>query len=433
MVKESVIVIGAGMAGLRAASLLQEAGLQVTVLEARDRIGGRTWTDRSMPDLALDMGANWIHGIAGNPLYEYSQQLGVVTQQWDYDSYRAYNAGGTTNNLISEGSERFMPALSRAVAGLRDSASVQTLIDKSAAAGELAAFSQAEIALLASQTFSNDYGLDASRLSVSALDEGGEAFGDTEVVFPHGYDALASALAEGLDIVLNSPVTAVDYREDTNVVVKTKTQNYTASRVLITVPLGVLKAGVIEFLPALPSAQVAAIDALEMGLLDKLYLRFDKGFWESDIHNFGYVNEVPARFPYWLNLQPVTGEPVLLAFNGGEVALQMEGGTDADVLAEAMGVLRSIYGEYVPEPMDYRITRWAADPFSYGSYSALAMGATPEMRCDLAAPIDNRIFFAGEATHSQHPATVHGAFLSGVREAELILLLSRHAPRRKCV
>ena len=254
-----------------------------------------------------------------------------------------------------------------------------------------------------------------------ALDEYDDVFGDTEVVFPHGYDALASALADGLDIVLNSPVTAIDYRENTSVVVRTETQDYTASKVLITVPLGVLKAGAIDFSPSLPSAKYAAIAALEMGLLDKLYLRFDNVFWENDILNVGYVNQAPGRFPYWLNLQPVTGEPVLLAFNGGDVALQLEGCTDADVLAEAMGVLRSIYGEGTPEPIDYRITRWAADQYSYGAYSALAMGATPDMRCDLAEPIDKRIFFAGEATHSQHPSTVHGAFLSGVREAERIL------------
>ena len=423
MERDTIIVIGAGLAGLRAANQLQEAGLAVTVLEARNRIGGRTWTDRSMPGIALDMGASWIHGIDGNPLYEFSQEAGLVTQEWDYDNYRAHNSDGTPNTLISDEEEHFDQAVNKAIAGVDQGEPLQILIDDMKEAGQLASFTDAEIEFFTSLVFSIEYGLDPSALSIQALTEGDDEFGDPEVVFPNGSDALATTLAEELEVVLHSPVTRIDYKDVNKVVVETVSQTYEATHVLVTVPLGVLKAGAINFVPALPTAKVAALDALEMGLLDKVYLRFQKVFWAPDIQNFGYVSEPPGRFPYWLNLQQITGESVLLAFNGGGIARELEIRSDEKIVAEAMNALRSIYGDDIPQPIDFRITRWAVDQYSFGAYSAMATGAKPGMRDDLAEPIDNRIFFAGEATHSGHPATMHGAFLSGEREAQRILSL----------
>jgi monoamine oxidase len=189
--------------------------------------------------------------------------------------------------------------------------------------------------------------------------------------------------------------------------------------VVVSVPLGVLKAGAIEFAPRLPAAKRRAIEALGMGVLNKCFLRFPRTFWPTDVDWIERVPERRGEWTEWLSFARATGQPVLLGFNAADYGRRIESASDAEIVAGALRALRGIYGE-IPEPLGHQITRWASDPFALGSYSFNALGSEPKMRDDLAASIDGRVHFAGEATSRKHFATTHGAYLTGLRAAREI-------------
>ena len=134
----------------------------------------------------------------------------------------------------------------------------------------------------------------------------------------------------------------------------------------------------------------------------------------------GYIPKKKGEWVEFFNLHPITGKPILVGFNAGSYAKSLEDWADEKIVAAAMQTLRTIYGAKVPDPTDYAITRWGSDPFAQGAYSFLATHATDEDYDALAEPMGDRLFFAGEATSRQYAATVHGALLSGWREADRI-------------
>ena len=136
----------------------------------------------------------------------------------------------------------------------------------------------------------------------------------------------------------------------------------------------------------------------------------------------GYVGAQTGQWAETLNLHPYTGQPILMMFNAGSYGARIEAMPDAEVVDQALAALEVMYGR-VPRPKDALITRWQLDPWSHGSYSYVPAGVSFGRHADLATPIDDRVFFAGEATHRDYPATVHGAFLSGVRAARQVAMV----------
>ncbi|XP_041980165.1 lysine-specific histone demethylase 1A [Aricia agestis] len=255
----------------------------------------------------------------------------------------------------------------------------------------------------------------------------------------NGYSCVPVALAEGLDIRLGTAVTEISY-VGPGVTVKAvnprapnQPQTFKGDVVLCTLPLGVLKVAVanngqnqqnfVKFDPPLPDWKVAAIKRLGYGNLNKVVLCFERTFWDPSANLFGHVGTTTASrgelFLFW-NLYSA---PVLLALVAGEAAAVMENVTDDVIVGRCIAVLKSIFGHAaVPQPKECVVTRWRADPFARGSYSFVAVGSSGTDYDLLAAPVpdangDNRMFFAGEHTMRNYPATVHGAFLSGLREA----------------
>lgn len=420
---DTIVVVGAGMAGLAAARALQANGFKVVMLEGRDRIGGRVWTDHSWPDAHLDLGASWIHGINGNPITDLAKEFEVETLPTDYDSMALYDSDGrqltqAEQREIEEQFQQIFGVVEEQAEALDDDISIEQAVNAALAAVTLDTRGVRRLDYALNTVVEHEYAADISEMSLLSFGQD-EEFDGGDVLFPGGYDQLVKALAEGLDIRLNQKVEQITYNDE-GVTVTTSQGEFEADRVVVTLPLGVLQQGAVEFSPPLPADKREAIDNLGMGLLNKVYLRFDEPFWPEDVDLLGYIPEQKGAWAEWLNIYKYTGQPILLAFNAAHYGRQLEPLPDDQIIAAAMATLRRMFGQSIPNPSAWLITRWASDPFAGGSYSFLPVGAGGDDYDTLAEPVAGRLFFAGEATHRDYPSTVHGAFLSGLREAERI-------------
>ena len=416
-----VLIIGAGAAGIAAAHKLVDAGKRVIVVEARDRIGGRVCTSALWSDLPVDLGASWIHGHLKNPLTDLAEKYRVQTVATNYNSVAGFDGAGQRIDLPEL--LRIQGLYGKLTAGLdrlpdSSTLTVAAAIEHWQNSTDVAEADRVSQRLVARNEIEVEYAADLDELSLTALHTGKE-FGGEQLIFPQGYKEIFTPLAAELDIRLNTPVERIDYAAKP-VRVFTKGGSIEAQQVIVTVPLGVLKRGTIAFTPALPSEKLAAIQRVGMGLLDKVYLRFEKSFWPPS-HIFAFLTTTNETWPDVFNLEPMCKQPLLVAFKSGRAARADEQRSDEQLVASLMSQLRAAFGSQIPQPSAWQVTRWASDPLSGGSYSFLPVGAAADDYDRLAAPVGDRLFFAGEATHRDHSATVHGAYLSGIREAERIL------------
>lgn len=423
--RETILVVGAGIAGLAAAASLAAAGQQVIVLESRDRIGGRLWTSRKWPDAPLDLGASWIHGIAKNPLSKLANQVGAQRIATFYKNAITYDTDG---RVLSQARDRDIYKVlatqvrqALAKANQRDAdVSMAAAIAAGIKLGALTPERRDGLDFFVNSTYEQEYSGDASQLSAWWFDQGKEFAGD-DVLFPAGYDAIASYLAQGLDIRLQHTVERIAYT-GSGVSVDTRLGSFAGDRAIVTLPLGVLQSGKVAFSPGLPRLTAEAIRSLGMGTLNKAYLRFPRAFWPQQYDWMEYIAADKGQWSEWISgFERYVGLPILLGFNAAAFGVEIEAWPDAEIVASAMQTLRRIYGNGIPEPEDYQITRWTSDPHAYGSYSYYRVGSTPKMRAQLGKPVGQRLFFAGEATSTDHPATVHGAYLTGRRAAKQAL------------
>ncbi|XP_023745295.1 lysine-specific histone demethylase 1 homolog 3 [Lactuca sativa] len=460
---KKIIVIGGGPAGLTAARHLQRQGCHVTILEARGRIGGRVFTDYSSLSVPVDLGASIITGVEADvtsqrrpdPSSLICAQLGLELTVLNSDCplYDTVTGQKVPTDLDE--------ALEAEYNGLLDDMSL-VVAQKGNQAMQMSLEEGLELGLKIRRSEDNknsnkdeilnplerrvmdwhlahlEYGCAASLQDVSLpywnQDDIYGGFGGAHCMIKGGYGAIVDSLKDGLHIHLNHMVTDVCYqtekdgKDSSQKKVKVLTQNgkeFSGDAVLITIPLGCLKRETINFSPKLPDWKHSSIQKLGFGVLNKVILEFPEVFWDDSVDYFGATAEETDQrgwcFMFW-NVKKTVNAPVLIALVVGKAAVNRQDLTPSDHVTHALATLRKLFGETkVHNPVASVVTDWGRDPFSYGAYSYVAVGASGEDYDTLGKPINNCLFFAGEATCKEHPDTVGGAMMSGMREAVRII------------
>jgi monoamine oxidase len=397
-----VVIVGGGAAGLAAARRLHEAGIDCLIVEARNRLGGRAWT-ATQAGFALDHGCGWLHSADRNPWAAIAQAqkrtIDKTPPPW------ARSSMGFRQGEQQDYRAAFHAFHERVSELVRADADVPV-----AAALELGGRWNGLIAAVV--TFISG----AEPECVSARDF--DNYADTEVNWrvAEGFGAAIAAHGEGLPVALGYPVHRIDH-SGKRLKIETAKGVIAADRVIVTLPTTVMAEMKQLFAPALPE-KIETARNLPLGLDDKLFIALERPEqFEADSRLFG-AKDASKTAAY--HIRPF-GRPMIEAFFGGSNAWELEAAGEGAffdfAIAELSGLLGADFGKRL-KPI--HIHHWGADPFARGAYSYAKLGKV-DCRAALAAPVDNRLFFAGEACSKHDYSTAHGAFFTGVAAAEQVI------------
>jgi monoamine oxidase len=442
-----VLILGAGAAGLAAARDLSQAGLRVTVIEARPRVGGRILTlHDSRAPIPLELGAEFIHGEAPETL-SMAQAAGLAVLELP-DFHEVVTAGrfkpmGNYWELV----DRMNHDLARRVARVGRDFPVSEYLESASVPA-----SRRGMLLDFVQGF---YAAHPERLSAEALADDAESDRAEDEVegkqfrIANGGDALMKWLRDGLDpdrteVRLSTVAESVQWKRNTVSVAcrggdRAPLPPLTGRAALITLPLAVLKAGALRFDPALPAKQ-RAFAGIETGQVFKIVLRFRQAFWEkpeflkerreqsgSNGRGLNFFHAHGAEVPTWWTSLPVRA-PVLTGYVGAVAAEQLLAEEPTSRLERSLVALSDILAvprRELEEQLDgWASHDWRADPFARGAYCYVGVGGAGAPRA-LGRPVEGTLFFAGEATNREQIGTVAGALASGRRAAREVLRVLR--------
>jgi monoamine oxidase len=402
----TVVIVGAGAAGLAAAAALRAAGRSFTLVEARDRIGGRAFTDRALgPDCPFDAGAEYIHWAEHNPWAPIARQAAVRFAREDgwartltIDGRPATDAEKAKRRAGFSGLDALLDPKGKGDPSLAEAARAGGPDAEQAAAG-LSRLSLGE---------------DPER--VSAVDY--DRLWSGSDLWVDGYGALVARHFSDLPVSLGCAVRAIDW-SGRDVRVETARGTLTAAAVIVTVPVGVLREGAIRFTPGLPDSAQGALDGLRMGAYTKIGLRLDPA--RIDPAALGDAVSVAAGGPtLYFEMAPF-GRPLAVANLGGDLARDLCRAGEPAAVALATERLGAILGDKARGAvLAGRLAGWWTDPQARGSYSIVAPGHA-DARDRLREPLGGRVFFAGEALAGGGAMTVGGATLDGGRAARDVL------------
>jgi len=396
-----VAIIGAGAAGLGAAHALKHSGLSAIVLEARDRVGGRGHTIMASPDVTFDLGCGWLHSAEQNSFVAIAEQMNFEIDRtlppW---RERAYGKSFPPDERAD-----FFRALEEFFQRIEDAA--QSGRDNPASL-YLEKGNRWNPMIDAVSSYIN--GCETDRLSILDFD----AYQDSNTNWRvrRGYGALMASYGVSLPLAFNCEVTLIDH-SGKRLRIETSQGTLTADKAIVTVPTNLIAQQTIRFHPALPDKVDAAAN-LPLGLADKVVLALDE---PGELPKDGNLRGATMRTEMGTyHLRPF-GQPCIEGFFGGRFAQALEDAGDGAIAAQSIDEIVSFLGnDYRRRIRPLKESRWAHDPFARGSYSHALPGHTGK-RAVLAAPVDGRLFFAGEATSPHFFSTAHGARDSGERAA----------------
>lgn len=398
-------MVGAGAAGIAAGRRLAAAtGVSLLVLEARERAGGRAWTVERNGH-PCDLGGEWLHSADRNVLTGIAEALGFAIYRRRPDwTTRLGNSGATAAEQADwiAAREANLRARHRAASEAEDRPAATTLPP----GGRWNAL------LNATSTWGN--AVELEKLSVKDNDR----YESTDVNWRlrRGYGTLLTALAEPLPIAFEAAVSRIDHR-GRDIALETTRGRVRAKRVVVAVPTAILAAETLAFDPVLPH-KLAAADGLPLGLANKLFLAFTGAMDDLDPDGDIFLVGSTTRLRTMSYQVRPFGRPIIQCFFGGEFAAALEREGMAAMAAFAVDELAALRGNDIRKQLTpLAASSWRADVFARGSYSYARPGHADD-RAVLAAPVDERIFFAGEATSPNYFSTVHGAYETGTRAAE---------------
>jgi len=459
---ESTIVVGAGAAGLAAARELARAGRDIVVLEARDRVGGRVFTHRPQSSpVPIELGAEFVHGrspelwaiatAANLQLYEVSER------HWYFEKGKVSKSGefwrtieSLMNDMKSSDRDRSLKEFLDGLPGDEKTRRAKAMLVR-----YVEGFHAANIERV------GGHGLEKATEAADDID------GDRAFRLIDGYGSLmeamrAEAASHGAQFHLNTIVKEVCWageQIEVSCIQDGATSEFVAAHVIVTLPISLLKGDTasIRFTPALAAKKRRAIEGLPMGNVVKINLLFRERFWETvklwdeeasrvDFHDAGFFHCPGARLPTWWTQLPIRAA-MLVGWTGGPNAdrvmkkadgesqvggvkrgaggrRQTAGDTDPLITDQAIESLTTIFnlsrGEIEAQLEASYVHNWRDDPFTRGAYAYVPVNGLDDQRI-LAEPVENKLFFAGEATSVGHIGTVHGAIQSGQRAAKEIL------------
>jgi monoamine oxidase len=403
-----VAIIGAGAAGLGAARALENSGLSVMVLEARDRVGGRAHTVMAAPDITFDLGCGWLHSADRNSFVAIAEHLDFEIDKtrppWREQSFDAGFPKHERTDFIKSLDAFYDRAEGAAKTG-----------HDSAASRYLEFGNRWNPMIDAISTYVN--GAELDRVSILDMD----AYEDTEINWRvrRGYGALMTAYGAPSPLAFNCNVTRIDH-SGPRVSIETSQGTLSAAKVIVTVPTNLIADEAIRFHPALP-AKVDAARGLPLGLADKVMLALDQ---PDALPKDGSLRGATMRTAMGsFHLRPF-GQPCIEGYFGGRYARELEDEGAGALAAQAIDEISALLGsDFRRKLKPLAQSRWAHDPFARGSYSH-ALPGQAGMRALLATPVDGRLFFAGEATSPNFFSTAHGARDSGERAAGEVVAAS---------
>jgi monoamine oxidase len=423
------LIIGGGIAGLVAARHLTEAGLRVTLLEARNRLGGRIYTESS-GEFPVELGAEFVHGRPNEILSLAAEGAVPIVPVQGHFRRKTNGEWADAGHLLEKIDKLFAKLPSQ-----EPDESFQYYLDRT---GE-----DDEVKQQALRYVEGFHAADPSLISARSLRRDSEAEedikGDHQYRIASGYESLVRTVADRIDrkrcdIVMNTPVNEIVWRQG-QVVARAGTTEYLALRAIVTLPLGVLKSDSVAFSPALTEKQ-NAMSFLEMGPVIRVSLCFQDKFWEhdSEMADLSFLFTDDPEFPTWWTSNALP-YPILTGWAAGPYARQYTGRGKDEIIGSAVLSLARIMKITEPE-LRKQITGsfthdWQADPFSRGAYSYAVVGGMDAAQ-KLAEPVANTLYFAGEATNSDgYNGTVHGAIATGLRAANELLQSFQDSKRKR--
>ena len=430
-----VVIIGAGTAGLAAAQTLYQQGVtNMLVIEARDRIGGRVWSTEVWGP-ATELGASWIRREDSNPLTALAKNQNITLTPTSLGTFYPFNKFSSLVIYDDQGKKvdkdriqatlkqvaEFYDELKSNKLTIKNDESLQDAVIIYTASKTMDSDQVKLFQFILNEMIENDTGSELNETSYQTITALQSTVSGKDVMPSRAYIHVVSPLAKNIPIQLNETVKEVIYNNE-GVEIKTSKGRYKANYAISTLPLGVMQAKTVTFTPDLPAEKQKAIEQLGMNSFNKIYLLFDQVFWDKDAEWLTFMPEddEPDDVYVALNYYKFTKQPILLFLTRGNFSKEVESWSDKETIDDIMDMLKQIYGNDIPRPSARIITRWGKDPFANGSYSYPKLGSSIKSYEQLASPVAGRLFFAGEATSSTDPGTVHGAYLSGVAAANEI-------------
>ena len=426
----TVVVIGAGASGIAASEKLMAAGFKVVLIEARDRMGGRAST-RLVGSVPFDAGASWLADSQVNYLRTTADLMEVKLYPTDFNRALVQYKGVKVPVDPTE----FMKAVERRLTlpyiklRIREFfGSRKTLPSMASMLDPLLKKYGAQAAYAREILIVNE-AANLDRTSIGTLlrehdligDDGYDPLPKDDVMVDGGMQAFVTSLAKKVKPSLGEAVQAV-IRIENGITVQTTRRRIDADAVIVTVPLGLLKAGAIQFDPGLPVEHKAAIDRLGFGNEKKTCLVYPNMNWTKEQHVVG-LHDSPY-FNFIINVAAIKGQPMIMALSAGDKQIKADS-LSIDELATALHEnVRAILGSDVPDPIDHSTTDWGKDPYALGAYSHSSLDTLGNEAEILQRPIADRILLAGEALSNRN-GYVDGAWNDGQRAASLII--SNHA------